>query len=334
MGGAVMACLDDGPAGAAAARVSALLARRLCAPLMLTTAAAPQAPGAFGEAGASSPEAHARSVLLRQAEAIMSDSAAGVGPDPELRVELGEPAERLASLAQRTGARLIVIGVPGRRSADPCGLGSAHLALAGTAPCPVVAVPPSMGEPAPPGAPVVCGVDGSNQSLAAARFAVRLARSLEAPLQLVHVADHPKLSGVPSFHGDYGARLGAGRAAALRILLRAAGLPEPALNLRVELGDPAERLADHAAREGAQLIVSGSTGRSAERSKLLGSVSSALSATAAQPVVLVGARATPAPRRDDRSRTMQEPPRRPRLGRRAPGRRRGRAERPHVPLGG
>jgi hypothetical protein len=70
------------------------------------------------------------------------------------------------------------------------------------------------------------------------------------------------------------------------VLLRAANIPHAALNLRVELGGAAERLADIAAREGAQLIVNGSRGRGA-RSRLLGSVSSCLALTASQPLVLV-----------------------------------------------
>ena len=84
--------------------------------------------------------------------------------------------------------------------------------------------------------------------------AVGLAARLEAPVQLVHVTDRPRLA---AGHGDgrsYGTRLVASHAAAMRVLLRAADVPRSALDLRVELGEPAERLADVAAREGAPLI--------------------------------------------------------------------------------
>jgi hypothetical protein len=75
----------------------------------------------------------------------------------------------------------------------------------------------------------------------------------------------------------------------MRVLLRAANLPQTALDLRVELGGAGERLADVAAREGAQLIVTGSSGRGARSDVLLGSVSSRLALTGSQPLVLVRA---------------------------------------------
>lgn len=288
MSGPVIACLDEGRAGASAARVAGSLSRRLCSPLVLATVTAASAPGLGRQLGTSS-VARARSVLLSQAAPIFADAADGAGPDPELRVELGEPAERLASLAHRTGARLLVLGGPDRRSTPGRALRNAYIALAGTSPCPVVVVPPSMEALQPAGAPILCGVDGSDESLRAARVAVDLARRLDAPIQLVHVAERPRLSGTPVSAGDYGARLLASHGAAMRVLLRAANMPERALDLRVELGAAPTRLSDIAAREGAQLIVTGSSGRGAQSGKLLGSVSSRLALTAAQPLVLVRA---------------------------------------------
>jgi nucleotide-binding universal stress UspA family protein len=312
--GGVIACVDDGPGGAAVARVGGSLARRLCVPLTLATVTAADAPGVDGDASSSSVE-HGRSVLLRQGASILADAAAGVGPDPKLWVEHGEPAERLASLAQRTDARLIVVGVPDDSAAPGRWLGNAYLALAATSPCPVVAVPPSARElPAPP-APVICGVDGSDESLAAVRLAVSLGRSLDAPVQLVHVTDQPRLSG--SSPAGNGARLVASHAAAMRILLRAAEVPAAALDLRVELGGPAERLAEVARRECAQLIVNGSTGRGGRRSALLGSVSSCLALTAAQPLVLVRAHPRPARELDRRIRPAADR-HEPRVRRRSP----------------
>ena len=111
MSGPVIACLDEGRAGAAAAGVAGSLSRRLGSPLMLATVTAAEAPGVGRQLGPS-PVERARSVLLSQGASILADAADGAGPDPELRVELGEPAERLASLAHRTGARLLVLGVP------------------------------------------------------------------------------------------------------------------------------------------------------------------------------------------------------------------------------
>jgi nucleotide-binding universal stress UspA family protein len=256
--------------------------------LVLATVYVAGAPGVHRQLDPS-PVARARSVLLSQGASTLADAADGAGPDPELRVELGDPAERLASLAHRTGARLLVLGVPDNCAAPGRTLGNAYLALAGTSPCPVVVVPPSIEAPQQAGGPILCGVDGSDQSLRAARVAVDLGRHLDVPTQLVHVAERPRLSGSQPADGGYGARLVASHAAAMRVLLRAANLPQTALDLRVELGGAQERIAEIAAREGAQLIVTGSSGRGARNGTLLGSVSSRLALTASQPVVLVRA---------------------------------------------
>jgi nucleotide-binding universal stress UspA family protein len=315
MSGAVIACLDEGRAGAAAARLAGSLSRRLCSPLVLATVTAARAPGVARQLDPY-PVVRARSVLLSQGASILADASDGVGPDPELRVELGEPAERLASLADQTGARLLVLGVPDDCSAPGRALGNAYIALAGTAPCPVVVAPPTMEALQPAGGPILCGVDGSDESLRAAGVAVDLARSLDAPIQLVHVAERPRLSGSHLADGDYGSRLVASYAAAMRVLLRAANLPQTSLDLRVELGGAGERLADIAAREGAQLIVTGSSGRGARSDTLLGSVSSSLALTASQPLVLVRVGGRAALVADGRTETRSLPPRRVRGARR------------------
>jgi nucleotide-binding universal stress UspA family protein len=164
-------------------------------------------------------------------------------------------------------------------------------------------------------------VDGSDESLRAARVAVDLARRLDVPTQLVHVAERPRLSGSQPADGGYGARLVASHAAAVRVLLRAANLPQPALDLRVELGGAGERLADIAAREGAQLIVTGSSGRGAGNGTLLGSVSSRLALTASQPVVLVpaGGRGAVVADGSHKKRPAYSPRRGRRLGHRSTG---------------
>ena len=315
MSGPVIACLDEGRTGPAAARLAGALSRRLCSPLVLATVTAGRAPR-VGRPLDPSPAARGRSVLLSQGASIRAGAAGGAGPDPELRVELGEPAERLASLAHQTGARLLVVGVPDDCAAPGSALGNAYIALAGTAPCPVVVVPPSMEAIQPAGGPILCGVDGSDESLHAARVAVDLGRRLDVPVQLVHVAERPRLSGSPVSGGDYGQRLVASHAAAMRVLLRAANFPHAALDLRVELGGAAERLADVAAREGAQLIVSGSSGRGARSRALLGSVSSCLARKASQPLVLVRADGTAAVVADGHTKARSLPSRRARGARR------------------
>lgn len=283
----VIACLDEGSAGRAAAYVGGALARRLCSRLVLATVA-PAAPTVTnGSKPVPSSLQQARSILLRQGRPVFQNAAVGLGPDPELHVESGEPAERLASLAQRECADFIVVGVPTGASNAARRLGSVYLALAGTSPCPVVIVPPSVHDLARADGPVICGVDGSDESLIAARIAIDLGRQLEVSVQLVHVIGRPRLAPTPSDQRGYAARLVASHAEAMRVLLRTANLPAAGLDLRVELGNPADCLADVAAREGALMIVNGSQGRGSNRSRLLGSVSSELALAAVQPLVLV-----------------------------------------------
>lgn len=317
----VITCVDDGPTGSAAALVGGSLARRLCSPLMLATVMPVASHARGGDYRIPSLLPQGRSLLLRQGRTILAAAAAGVGPDPELWVEFGEPAERLTSLAQRKRAGLLVVTAPTVASAARSQLGCVYLALAGTSPCPVVIVPPSVDDLPRGHGPIVCGVDGSDESLAAIGVAVALARRLEAPVQLVHVAERPRLAARPGDRRGYAARLVASHAAAMRVLLRAEDVSPAALDLRVELGNPAECLADVAAREEALMIVNGSQGRGSTRSRLLGSVSSELALSAVQPLVLVpqGAGAG----RPGQSRTPTEearPPGRVRVHRPRPAR--------------
>ena len=64
---------------------------------------------------------------------------------------------------------------------------------------------------------------------------------------------------------------------------------------RVIVGYPAERLADLADEEGAELIVVGSRGRGAFKAAFLGSVSTALIGVARCPVLVVPPGAAPSP---------------------------------------
>ena len=123
---------------------------------------------------------------------------------PDVRLLEGSPAEALIETADREGAELLVVGSRGRGSLRSAVLGSVSRELAARAPCPVVVVP--SGEPAETAsrgedadASVVCGVDGSDQALAAAALAGRLATRLGSRLVLssVTVAGHAPASPVP-----------------------------------------------------------------------------------------------------------------------------------------
>jgi nucleotide-binding universal stress UspA family protein len=142
---------------------------------------------------------------------------------------------------------------------------------------------------------IVVGVDGSADSYAALAVASRLARQLDARLVLAHVGHPAYLSSGPyamaghlgpTLRGtaDIEAELRAGEAL-LEQVAQATRLEDA--ERRVLTGVAAERLADLADDEAAELIVVGSRGRGAFRSAFLGSVSNSLVGVARCPVLIV-----------------------------------------------
>jgi nucleotide-binding universal stress UspA family protein len=140
---------------------------------------------------------------------------------------------------------------------------------------------------------IVCGVDGSVGARAALAVAAELAERLRARLVLAYVADQlpsstaagplaamsrPALMTLTKEMNEVGARLVAEMA-------RAAGVDD--VEQRVLSGMAAERLADLADEEAADMIVVGSRGRGSFKATFLGSVSSDLIGVARCPVLVV-----------------------------------------------
>ena len=142
---------------------------------------------------------------------------------------------------------------------------------------------------------IVCGVDGSADSQAALSVATPLAKRLGARLVLAHVAElaHIPYAAAAPFGGMAGPmavteEIGLQKEAAERLLEEVAfdaGLDDA--ERRVDVGSPAEVLADLADEVNAELIVVGSRGRGAFKAAFLGSVSSSLVGIARCPVLIV-----------------------------------------------
>ena len=145
---------------------------------------------------------------------------------------------------------------------------------------------------------IICGVDGSAASVVALDVAAGLAERQDARLLMVHAVQHAVGgNGAASAH----ARLITEReteAAELLLehLAEAAGLEHA--ERRVVSGHPAERLAELADDEGAELIVVGSRGRSSFKAGLLGSTATSLIAIARCPVLVVPQSTRATTRRD------------------------------------
>jgi nucleotide-binding universal stress UspA family protein len=144
---------------------------------------------------------------------------------------------------------------------------------------------------------IVSGVDGSSESIAALDVAAGMAERLGARLVLVHVVEpapiqyvHAARFGGTTLPGPVAVQeqLAAQEETGELLLKRAAasaGIVDA--EQRVAIGFPAERLADIADEENAELIVVGSRGRGAFKSAFLGSVSKSLVGFARSPVLIV-----------------------------------------------
>jgi len=244
---------------------------------------------------------------------------AGIAPTTKVHVGFGDLEDRVIATARREEAALVVVGsheasTLGRRGIVPSRL----IEHAG---CPVVVVPAPGGprtgaaaafwgqEPIAAASTggdavamtsskgvdvtrssIVCGIDGSRDARVALRLAAQLSSQLGVQLVVAHVVQPPvpspglgptarQLAEVP-----LDALLAAGEALVEKILdeeqLRDA-------KRRVVFGFPADRLADVADDEAAELIVVGSRGRGSFKAALLGSVSNDVIGVARCPVLVV-----------------------------------------------
>jgi nucleotide-binding universal stress UspA family protein len=145
---------------------------------------------------------------------------------------------------------------------------------------------------------IVCGIDGSLDSRRALRVASTYAQELGAKLIVANVVAVPDPV-VPSYSYAAMGRPGMPRpltsnrmeadlhGAKARLERIVAEAEVEGAELRTMLGLPAERLAELADEEEADLIVVGSRGRGAFRAAFLGSVSNSLIGIARCPVLVV-----------------------------------------------
>ena len=147
---------------------------------------------------------------------------------------------------------------------------------------------------------ILVPVDGSDVSLQAVRFALRMAQEgLDTQVVLANVQEPATLYELvvahdPQVIDDISAAAGAHTLAAAQELLDQAHV---AYQCEVATGDPAHTLVDIVEHYQCDLVVMGASGTSALRSAFLGSVSNEVLHAAGVPVMIV--KAAPAPDPDE-----------------------------------
>lgn len=140
---------------------------------------------------------------------------------------------------------------------------------------------------------ILVAVDGSEHGVQAARTAARLARTLAAHLAILTVYHNPSVElGEPNYSAALNEELQESEAIVSRAreAVLADGGPEPETEWLG--GTPAETIIQFVKDADYDLVVVGSHGRGRMESALLGSVSHAVAAGAACPVMVIGPETT------------------------------------------
>jgi nucleotide-binding universal stress UspA family protein len=243
------------------------------------------------------PERAHEAVLARLSEFTAAAGATGVALTVAARA--GTPAGTILDEAGRLQSDLIVLGTHGHSGFERWMLGSVTEKVLRKAPCPVLTVPPQVGE-APDDARrlfkrILCAIDFSEASLKGLEYALSLAQEADAALVLMHVIEGlPEPPDWQTSHGPAVAEyLRLSEQDALR-RLRAA-VPHDASSwcqpeIIVRAGKPYQAILAVAQEHDCHLIVMGVHGRNPLDRLFFGSTTTQVVRTAATPVLTVKGR--------------------------------------------
>jgi nucleotide-binding universal stress UspA family protein len=203
-------------------------------------------------------------------------------------LEGGAPQE-IVGLAEEIGAGLIVMGSRGRGGIRRALMGSVSDSVVRHAHCPVLVVRgDERGANVLPGR-ILLALDGSEESLRAARTAVDLAERMDSELHVVHVGEvapvyHPERHGYLAHYEEL-------QEEAQRLLDEQVNEVQSAggtiVNTHLRMGRPDEEILVLSEEIGVGLIVTGSRGLGRIRRALIGSVSDSVVRHAHCPVLVV-----------------------------------------------
>lgn len=200
----------------------------------------------------------------------------------------GHPATVLADRAKE--GRMLVVGRRGAGSFSRLLIGSTSEAVANQAQVPVVVVPDGWHAPAAQ-APVVVGLEESDDSAIAVDFAAQVAAERGVPLRLVHVWETPDMYGwdgsdVGQLDSDWDVE-GVERRIELMAQQWRDKYPDVDIQVAVQEGHPVYGLLAAADSVDAQLIVVGGRSHHPLVAILLGSVTRGVLHHATRPVAVV-----------------------------------------------
>src|SRR5262249_6718507 len=218
----------------------------------------------------------------------------GLGARDDIRLVEGSPEERLREAVDADGADLLVVGSRGRGALQSAVFGSVSRSLVTSARCPVVVVPaglPGRSGESDGEASIVCGVDGSDHAVAAARLGADLAARLGLRLVVVHAL--PDLGAVVSYPGarstapPLSAQPDERARHAQRIIDTAVAAAAGTAEGIVQPARPWEVLESVADREGGELLLVAARGLSGLRAAMFGSVANEVVTSSRRPVVVL-----------------------------------------------
>jgi nucleotide-binding universal stress UspA family protein len=235
-------------------------------------------------------ERHEAESYLRRLQARL---ASATGNDVEAEVVASEPAAAVLAASEKQQPDLIAMTTHGRSGVARWVLGSVAAKLLHATHTPMLVVrPPTDGKQsdAPTLTKILVPLDGSELSASVLPFAADLAKSLGASVMLFHAVLEPVMTypaGGAVF--DSGALKGMEAGAHEYLAAVARDLDDKGVktNREVAIGNATDGIVWAAEREGAELIVMSTHGRSGIGRIVLGSIADAVVRRTSLPVILV-----------------------------------------------